>query len=284
MTSTTGWWSAAGNASCQWSLAGKWKASNGTRRSSGGSYADGSEPAKASPQTLCRHHASGGGLRRSSLLHSATEQSSPTTLPSGPGQSLLSDAARVPDQQRASSTALTPPLPLARRVDLCLGLRCSRRVQLRRRRHGESPWRLTDQGQGLNGAHSPLDPNPQSRLGSFRSRGKHHNTPTIQTMAIPVIHPSTPPQSSAGILLAGDAAALVDPHQGHGIDRALESGALAASVIRQGLAMGLAPAALSERYQQRLAVRVRGWQQQWQALELESMNDTALIKALSRPR
>ena len=48
--------------------------------------------------------------------------------------------------------------------------------------------------------------------------------------------------------------------------------------------MGLAPAALSERYQQRLAVRIRGWQQQWQALELESMNDTALIKALSRPR
>ena len=70
----------------------------------------------------------------------------------------------------------------------------------------------------------------------------------------------------------------------HGIDRALESGALAATVIRQGLAMRLAPAALSERYQQRLAVRVRGWQQQWQALALESMNDTALIKALSRPR
>ena len=121
-------------------------------------------------------------------------------------------------------------------------------------------------------------------LGHSAVEASHHNTPTIQTMAIPVIYPSTPPQSSAGILLAGDAAALVDPHQGHGIDRALESGALAASVIRQGLAMGLAPAALSKRYQQRLSVRVRGWQQQWQALELESMNDTTLIKALSRPR
>ena len=121
-------------------------------------------------------------------------------------------------------------------------------------------------------------------FGHFAVGAGNHDTPTIQTMAIPVIHPSAPPQSPAGILLTGDAAALVDPHQGHGIDRALESGALAARVIRQGMEMGLTPAALSERYQQRLGVRFRRWQQQWQALELEPMNDTALIEALSRTR
>ena len=55
MTSTTGWWT-LGNASCQWRLAGKWKASNGTKRSPvAGARTD--RTREDAPQTLCRHHA-----------------------------------------------------------------------------------------------------------------------------------------------------------------------------------------------------------------------------------
>lgn len=121
-------------------------------------------------------------------------------------------------------------------------------------------------------------------VGDPTDRAGGHTRASMQTMAIQVLHPSAPPQSPAGILLTGDAAALVDPHQGHGIDRALESGALAAVVIRKDMAMGLTPTALSERYQQRLAARLRPWRRPWQALDLEQLSDTALLKTLHRPR
>ncbi|NML64126.1 geranylgeranyl reductase family protein [Hymenobacter sp. RP-2-7] len=46
------------------------------------------------------------------------------------------------------------------------------------------------------------------------------------------------PISGAGFLLCGDAAALIDPLQGHGIDTAVRSGILAAQQVRQACAMG----------------------------------------------
>ena len=48
----------------------------------------------------------------------------------------------------------------------------------------------------------------------------------------------TAPVSGAGFLLCGDAAALIDPLQGHGIDTAVRSGILAAGQARQAVAAG----------------------------------------------
>jgi len=104
--------------------------------------------------------------------------------------------------------------------------------------------------------------------------------PAIQTMAIPVLHPTPEPSAPAGILFTGDAASLVDPHQGHGIDRALESGALAAMVILQGKEDDVAAAVVCRRYEQRLAIRLQRWRRHWQDLDREELNDAELEQAL----
>ena len=104
--------------------------------------------------------------------------------------------------------------------------------------------------------------------------------PAIQTMAIPVLHPTPEPSAPAGILFTGDAASLVDPHQGHGIDRALESGALAAMVILQGREDDVAAAVVCRRYEQRLAIRLQRWRRHWQDLDREELNDAELEQAL----
>ena len=96
-----------------------------------------------------------------------------------------------------------------------------------------------------------------------------HQDVQISTMAIPVIHPSHQQRPPAGIMLTGDAASLVDPHQGHGIDRALESGGLAASVIRQGIEEGHGPERMTQHYQARLEARTRKWRKGWQQLKCE---------------
>jgi len=49
---------------------------------------------------------------------------------------------------------------------------------------------------------------------------------------------ATQPISGAGWLLCGDAAALIDPLQGHGIDTAVRSGVLAAEQVRRACATG----------------------------------------------
>ena len=102
----------------------------------------------------------------------------------------------------------------------------------------------------------------------------------IRTMAIPVLHPIAQLQPPAGVLLTGDAASLVDPHQGHGIDRAMESGALAAEVLRNGISAGLGPHELTEHFQDRLHTWIEIWRQDWHALALERMDDQALNQAL----
>jgi geranylgeranyl reductase family protein len=69
----------------------------------------------------------------------------------------------------------------------------------------------------------------------------------------------------AGIMLVGDAAGLVDPFTGEGIDTALESGALAAEVIDEALAspdparadMSTYPRILTQRYGDRFQVGKR---------------------------
>ena len=106
------------------------------------------------------------------------------------------------------------------------------------------------------------------------------SVPAIQTMAIPVLHPKTEPLAPEGILFTGDAASLVDPHQGHGIDRALESGALAAMVILQGREDDVAAAVVCRRYEQRLAIRLQRWRRRWQDLDREELNDVELEQAL----
>lgn len=91
----------------------------------------------------------------------------------------------------------------------------------------------------------------------------------ISTMGIPVIHPSHQLRPPTGVMLTGDAASLVDPHQGHGIDRAFESGGLAALIIRQGIEKGHGPEQMTQHYQARLEARSRYWRRGWQKLKHE---------------
>ena len=56
------------------------------------------------------------------------------------------------------------------------------------------------------------------------------------------------PASGAGWLLCGDAAALIDPLQGHGIDTAVRSGILAAAQVRRSCAAGEYEAAFLAQY------------------------------------
>ena len=97
-----------------------------------------------------------------------------------------------------------------------------------------------------------------------------HLKDQISTMGIPVIHPSHQQRPPAGIILTGDAASLVDPHQGHGIDRAFESGGLAASVILQGIEKGHGPERMTKHYQAQLEPRIRNWRKGWQQLKCEN--------------
>ena len=107
---------------------------------------------------------------------------------------------------------------------------------------------------------------------TFITQSSHIHTnqkDQISTMGIPVIHPFHQQSPPTGVILTGDAASLVDPHQGHGIDRALESGGLAASVIRQGVDEGHGPERISQHYQARLEARAKHWRRGWQQLKSE---------------
>ena len=64
------------------------------------------------------------------------------------------------------------------------------------------------------------------------------------------------------------------------IDRALESGALAAEVLRNGISAGLGPQELTEHFQDRLHTWIEIWRQDWHALALERMDDQAFNQAL----
>ena len=107
----------------------------------------------------------------------------------------------------------------------------------------------------------------------------------IRTMAIPILSEGDNEEPAEGVLLTGDAASLVDPYLGHGIDRALESGELAAQVLREGFNKKNTPAEISRRFREELAPRRRLWLkmglnfQSKQANGVESLKNRLLVKS-----
>jgi flavin-dependent dehydrogenase len=71
----------------------------------------------------------------------------------------------------------------------------------------------------------------------------------IRTWSLPIA-PRDVPIAAPGLLVAGDAAALVDPLTGEGIWQGLRSGMLAAEVAREALRRGALDVELCERYTQ----------------------------------
>ena len=108
----------------------------------------------------------------------------------------------------------------------------------------------------------------------------------IKTWGIPVLTEEPLAHAPSGILLTGDAASLVDPLIGHGIDRAIYSGELAGQILAQGFQTGSNVETITRTYESKLEIRRRGWQQHIQQLEnaLQGMDHTAdqLSKALLR--
>ena len=106
-----------------------------------------------------------------------------------------------------------------------------------------------------------------------------------RTMAIPILSEADDVEPAAGVLLTGDAASLVDPYLGHGIDRALQSGDLAARVLREGLREKQAPSQMSRRYRAELAPQRRLWlktglgQQEMQVNGVEDLKERLLLKS-----
>ena len=109
---------------------------------------------------------------------------------------------------------------------------------------------------------------------------------TVKTWGIPVLTEVPMASAPSGILLTGDAASLVDPLIGHGIERAIFSGELAGQVLAQGFQTGCDIETLTRTYESKLEIRRRGWQQHIKHLEnaLQGKDHTAdqLTKALLR--
>ena len=117
----------------------------------------------------------------------------------------------------------------------------------------------------------------------------HQHAPrgdAIKTWGIPVLTEQPLAHAPSGILLTGDAASLVDPLIGHGIDRAIVSGELAGQVLAQGFQTGCNIETITRTYENKLEIRRRGWQQHIQQLEnaLQGKDHTAdqCSKALLR--
>ena len=82
----------------------------------------------------------------------------------------------------------------------------------------------------------------------------------IRTWGIPVLTDDPLPQSPSGILLTGDAASLVDPMIGHGIDRAIHSGELAGQILSKGFQTGCTVETITHIYENNLESRRVEWQ------------------------
>ncbi|WP_130129329.1 NAD(P)/FAD-dependent oxidoreductase [Synechococcus sp. WH 8101] len=81
----------------------------------------------------------------------------------------------------------------------------------------------------------------------------------VRTMGLPILQSIPSIDGAEGIFLCGDAACLVDPLLGHGIDRAMKSGKLAGKALRESLKKGEKPAETSFRYRENLAKQCNEW-------------------------
>ena len=89
----------------------------------------------------------------------------------------------------------------------------------------------------------------------------------IRTWGIPVLTDDPMPQSPSGILLTGDAASLVDPMIGHGIDRAIHSGELAGKILNRGLQTGCTVETITRTYENNLECRRVEWQRSFREMD-----------------
>lgn len=89
----------------------------------------------------------------------------------------------------------------------------------------------------------------------------------IRTWGIPVLTEDPLPQSPSGILLTGDAASLVDPMIGHGIDRAIHSGELAGQILSKGFQTGCTVEAITRTYENNLECRRVEWQRSFKEMD-----------------
>ncbi|QNI79670.1 FAD-dependent oxidoreductase [Synechococcus sp. RS9909] len=81
----------------------------------------------------------------------------------------------------------------------------------------------------------------------------------VRTMGLPILQSIPSIDGDEGIFLCGDAACLVDPLLGHGIDRAMKSGKLAGKLIKESLKKDEQPAETSFRYRVSLAKQCKEW-------------------------
>ena len=89
----------------------------------------------------------------------------------------------------------------------------------------------------------------------------------IRTWGIPVLTNDPLPQSPSGILLTGDAASLVDPMIGHGIDRAIHSGELAGQILSKGFQTGCTVETITRTYENNLESRRVEWQRSFKEMD-----------------
>ena len=89
----------------------------------------------------------------------------------------------------------------------------------------------------------------------------------IRTWGIPVLTEDLLPQSPSGILLTGDAASLVDPMIGHGIDRAIHSGELAGQILSKGFQTGCTVEQITRTYENNLDCRRVEWQRSFKGMD-----------------
>lgn len=81
----------------------------------------------------------------------------------------------------------------------------------------------------------------------------------VRTMGLPILQSIPSIDGAEGIFLCGDAACLVDPLLGHGIDRAMKSGKLAGKTLKESLKKGEKPAETSFRYRENLGKQCNEW-------------------------
>lgn len=99
----------------------------------------------------------------------------------------------------------------------------------------------------------------------------------IRTWGIPVLTEDPLPNAPSGILLTGDAASLVDPLIGHGIDRAIHSGDLAGKILAKGFQSGCNVDKVTRTYENNLEIRRHHWQRSFKELDkiLQGIDDTS---------
>ena len=89
----------------------------------------------------------------------------------------------------------------------------------------------------------------------------------IRTWGIPVLTDDPLPQSPSGILLTGDAASLVDPMIGHGIDRAIHSGELAGQILSKGFQTDCTVDTITRTYKNDLECRRVEWRRSFKTMD-----------------